>query len=123
SVGRQGIRLSQTGTIRRCPGRAGRGFLQERGTDREAPYGGVGIFVRLYLSSFRNGNRPEELISLLADGRRTGVIFNAADLKSASDRQVDLEEELNRLQSIGLEPEEIDLKEWFGKENGLDEHL
>src|SRR5690606_33351042 len=84
---------------------------------------GVGSFVRLYLSSFRNGNRPEGLISLLAGGRRTGVIFNAADLKSASDRKADLEEEFHRLQTIGLDPEAIDLKELFGREDGLEEHL
>jgi dipeptidase E len=63
------------------------------------------------------------LISLLTDGRRAGVIFNAADLKSEPERQADLEEELGRLRTIGLEPEEIDLRDWFGGEQGLAGHL
>jgi dipeptidase E len=75
--------------------------------------------MRLYLSSFRNGNKPEELLKLLGDGHRTALIFNAQDWKSANDRAADLAAESERLQSLGLEPEEVDLRNYFGKPNDL----
>lgn len=41
--------------------------------------------MRLYLSSFRNGNNPEELLKLLGDGRRTA---NAIIRKAGIDVKV-----------------------------------
>lgn len=79
--------------------------------------------MRLYLSSFRNGNKPEKLLELLGDGRRTAVIFNAVDFKSESDRTTDYAAETERLKSIGLEPTEIDLRQYFGEPTGLKERL
>lgn len=79
--------------------------------------------MRLYLSSFRNGNQPQELIKLLGDGRRTAVIFNAADWKPEHDRAADYEQEAERLRSIGLEPTEIDLRNYFDKPDGLKQEL
>ena len=75
--------------------------------------------MRLYLSSFRNGNRPDELINMLGEGRRTALIFNAADFKDADTRHTDCAAESDRLKSIGLEPEEIDLRNYFGKPDEL----
>ncbi len=79
--------------------------------------------MRLYLSSFRNGNKPEELLKLIGDGRRTAVIFNAVDFKSAADRAADYAAEAERLKSIGLEPTEIDLRHYFDKPNELKQTL
>lgn len=79
--------------------------------------------MRLYLSSFRNGNKPEKLLELLGDGRRTAVIFNAVDFKSEADRATDYAAEAERLKSISLEPTEIDLRQYFGKPAGLKEAL
>lgn len=75
--------------------------------------------MRLYLSSFRNGNRPEELLRLLGDGRRTAVIHNAADAVSPDERKSKVLDEADRLKSIGLKPTEIDLREYFGKSEEL----
>ncbi len=75
--------------------------------------------MRLYLSSFRNGNKPEELLKLLGDGRRTALIFNAQDWKSPNDRNADIAAETERLQSIGLDPHEIDLRQYFGRQDEL----
>ena len=69
--------------------------------------------MRLYLSSFRNGNRPDALLQLLRGERKTGVILNASDAQSPGDRAAAVAEELARLEGIGLEPEEIDLRDWF----------
>jgi dipeptidase E len=87
------------------------------------PESDILLFMRLYLSSFRNGNKPEELIKLLGEGRRTALIFNAADFKSEADRAADYVQEAARLKSIGLEPTEIDLRQYFGKPDNLKSDL
>jgi dipeptidase E len=79
--------------------------------------------MRLYLSSFRNGNKPEELLKLLGKGRRTALINNAQDFLPPSDRSSRKDEEIDRLKSIGLDPIEIDLRLYFGKPQGLKEKL
>ncbi|TCJ32618.1 hypothetical protein [Parafrankia sp. BMG5.11] len=67
------------------------------------------------MSSFRNGNKPDELLRLLGDGRRTALILNAQDWKAPEDRATDLAQEGERLESIGLQPEEADLRQYFGR--------
>lgn len=51
------------------------------------------------------------------------VVFNAQDWKSGSDRTADYEQEAERLRSIGLEPTEIDLRNYFDKSNELEQEL
>lgn len=75
--------------------------------------------MRLYLSSFRNGNRPEQLLGLLGTGRRTALIHNAQDFLPADEREAKLTEEIERLRSIGLDPVEVDLRRYFGKPEQL----
>ncbi len=79
--------------------------------------------MRLYLSSFRIGNKPEELLKLLGTGRRTALILNAMDFMNAKDRADDFGREAERLKVIGLEPTEVDLREYFGKPNELKQKL
>lgn len=79
--------------------------------------------MRLYLSSFRNGNKPEELLKLLGSSHKTGVIFNAVDFKSGAARLADYAAEAERLKSIGLEPTEIDLRHYFKNSQKLRETL
>lgn len=79
--------------------------------------------MKLYLSSFRNGNKPEELLKLLGNGRRTALILNAVDFKSEEDRAANYDDEAARLESIGLLPTEIDLRDYFGKQNELKAQL
>lgn len=79
--------------------------------------------MKLYLSSFRNGNNPEELLKLLGDGRSTALIFNAQDWKTQEDRANDLAQESERLRDIGLEPEEVNLRQYFGDPQALKERL
>lgn len=79
--------------------------------------------MRLYLSSFRNGNRPEELLKLLGKDRRTALINNAQDFLSPSERSSRRDEEIDRLKSIGLDPTEIDLRLYFDSSKGLKEKL
>lgn len=79
--------------------------------------------MRLYLSSFRNGNKPEELLKLLGEGRRTALINNAQDFLSPAERSSKRDEEVDRLKSIGLDPIEVDLRSYFDNPEGLKEKL
>ncbi|WP_424184740.1 Type 1 glutamine amidotransferase-like domain-containing protein [Actinokineospora sp. G85] len=77
--------------------------------------------MRLYLSSFRIGNEPDALVGLLrpGQGRRTALILNADDYKSAEDRAVSGKREVDELSALGLEPFEVDLREHFGDPDGV----
>ncbi|ESP97469.1 (alpha)-aspartyl dipeptidase [Streptomyces sp. ADI96-15] len=80
--------------------------------------------MKLYLSSFRTGNRPEELLRLLGDrGRRTALILNADDYKDAEGRAASLQRELDELSGIGLDPFEVDLRDYFGRQEELEKVL
>ena len=79
--------------------------------------------VRLYLSSFRIGTRPDELLKLLGGRMRTALILNADDYKSAEDRVTSLQREMDELRNLGLEPREIDLRDYFGKPGALRQAL
>lgn len=79
--------------------------------------------MRLYLSSFRNGKKFEALLSMLGKGRRTALIGNAMDMVSDADRTASMKEEDERLTSIGLQPEELDLRKYFGKKEELRQKL
>ncbi|SEO69404.1 dipeptidase E [Actinacidiphila rubida] len=73
--------------------------------------------MRLYLSSFRLGNRPERLLGLLPGGRADGpvaVIGNALDAESSEVRAAGVERETAALRALGLEPVEVDLRDHAG---------
>jgi dipeptidase E len=59
--------------------------------------------MRLYLSSFRCGNKPEKLLELLGDGRSTALILNAMDFVSAEDRVADLGRETEQYCRVALQ--------------------
>lgn len=75
--------------------------------------------MRLYLSSFRMGNRPQELRALVPSGRRAAVIANAADLKGTCDREESVRLEVDNLARLGFETEELDLRQYFGESRAL----
>lgn len=79
--------------------------------------------MRLYLSSFRLGNKPEELLALLAGRKRTAIIQNAMDFIDSEERAASLAREVCDLKSIGLVPTEVDLRNYFGKPDELIESL
>jgi len=79
--------------------------------------------MRLYLSSFRLGNKPEQLLALLAGRKRTAIIQNAMDFSGSEDRAASLKREVIDLKNIGLEPTEIDLRSYFCKPDELKQTL
>jgi dipeptidase E len=76
--------------------------------------------MRLYLSSYRNGDHPGALLGLVgrggrsAEGARVAVIANALDAESADVREAGVAGEFARLGALGLEPAEVDLRDFFG---------
>ncbi|WP_350277015.1 Type 1 glutamine amidotransferase-like domain-containing protein [Kribbella sp. HUAS MG21] len=67
--------------------------------------------MKLYLSSFRLGDRPEHLVALLPAAARVAVICNAIDAEDPAVRREKVADELRWLTELGLRPEELDLRE------------
>jgi dipeptidase E len=75
--------------------------------------------MHLYLSSYRLGDQPERLLSVLGENRTVAIIANARDQLSGEERQQKVEQEHQDLQSLGLTTEEIDLREYFPRPQDL----
>ena len=78
---------------------------------------------RLYLSSYHLGNKPEELLRLVGENKKTALIINSSDWGTDENRRNQLEKQEANLKSIGLNPEEIDLRNYFGKPDELKKKL
>jgi dipeptidase E len=79
--------------------------------------------MRLYLSSFRLGNEPEKFSKLVTGNKRAAVILNAHDYFPDKERHHALHEEFRDLEKIGLTPEEIDLRKYYGDKESLEQQL
>lgn len=79
--------------------------------------------MKLYLSSFRLGNNPEQLVELLSSKKKAAVIANAIDEATEQVRKLGVERELNDFHSLGLSAEEFDLRDYFGKKEELKKQL
>lgn len=80
--------------------------------------------MKLYLSSYRLGNETNKLVSMVQENRRAAVIFNALDFSSDLERkQSTINRELNDLAELGLDPEEFDLRPYFGNPELLKEKI
>lgn len=80
--------------------------------------------MKLYLSSYGIGNYPEELIKLTGVGAKIAIIGNAGDhFGDKKTRKESIQRQTTSLSSIGLIPQEIDLRKYFGRENELEKKL
>jgi dipeptidase E len=68
--------------------------------------------MRLYLSSFRNGDHVERLRALRRTDRPVAVIANAIDVAPEDVRRDGVQGEFERLGAIGLACEEVDLRDF-----------
>ena len=75
--------------------------------------------MRLYLSSYQVGNKPEELANLIGTNKRAAVIVNASDASNVAERGAELEEQMHNLFGLGFEPEEVDLRHFFDRAGEL----
>ena len=79
--------------------------------------------MKLYLSSQGIGERTENLLDLVGSERRTAVVANAIDHYDKHDRQTRVRKEKQTLREIGLNPEELDLRDYFDDSKDLHERL
>ena len=82
--------------------------------------------MRLYLSSYRTGDRAGSLLALLGSGKRTAVVSNALDNISPTARAIYRDEVYDphlELRALGLDTEELDLRRFFGAPDALAERL
>lgn len=75
--------------------------------------------MRLFLSSSGMGNQPQALLPLVEDGRRVAVIANALDGLERSVRAEGVASEVDNLRKLGLDAEEVDLRQYFGSSQRL----
>ncbi|WKZ24066.1 MAG: Type 1 glutamine amidotransferase-like domain-containing protein [Candidatus Dojkabacteria bacterium] len=80
--------------------------------------------MHLYLSSYRFGDNPEQFSNMYGTNRRVALISNALDsFSDITRRKLSEEEQLSSLTDLGLFPESIDLRNYFGKQNELDKKM
>jgi dipeptidase E len=80
--------------------------------------------MKLYLSSYKFGNYTEELIKLSFTNKKVGIIMNAVDWSDDKARVTNsLNEQIDILKSLGFDPEQIDLRNYFNKKEELKNHL
>jgi dipeptidase E len=76
--------------------------------------------VKLYLSSYHLGTDTRLLTDLIGENKKIAIIPNALDAYTDIPRRVaGLQREKDDLEKIGLEPEELDLRNFFGKRDEL----
>lgn len=75
--------------------------------------------MKLFLSSYRLGNNPEKFVNLFGENKKVAHIANAIDNDKSEERREKVAEGLDSLEKLGLQPEEIDLRNYFGKEEEL----
>jgi len=76
--------------------------------------------MKLYLSSYKIGDNPQLLAGLIANNKKIAIIPNALDVYTdVARREASLEREKNSLIQIGLNPDLLDLRNYFGKPEEL----
>ena len=75
--------------------------------------------MRMYLSSFRMGDHPERLVALLDRAGPAAVIANAIDQAEAGERLESVQRELDALGELGIDAEDLDLRDYFGAADRL----
>lgn len=74
--------------------------------------------MRLYLSSYRLGDRGGSLLALLGNGTRAAVIENALDHLAPAERdrcRRDVHDPYAELAGLGIAAEQLDLRDYFGR--------
>ncbi len=80
--------------------------------------------MKLYLSSYRLGDQPGKFLEPNTRNKRVAVIPNARDCCTDTDwRKFVLDREFEDLIGLGLEPEELDLRIFFGRQVELRQEM
>src|ERR1700728_1129982 len=78
--------------------------------------------MRLYLSSFELGDRPEELVALAGSAKRAAIILNALDHRPER-RTGWLKEQTDKRTGVVFSVVELDLRRYFGAPERLKRFL
>ena len=80
--------------------------------------------MKLYLSSYKIGDEGQKLAGMVGGEKRIALISNALDCYSDLERRKKSEqEEINAMTFLGLNPELLDLRDYFGKKDELQSKL
>ncbi|MCE5291079.1 MAG: peptidase E [Nocardiaceae bacterium] len=79
--------------------------------------------MRLFLSSYRFGAHRDRFLELVGNGRRALVVANACDSWPASARASAVTSDVVPLQKLGLQVDELDLRQFVGATTALRERL
>lgn len=80
--------------------------------------------MQFYLSSIGLGRETHSLKEMLPENRLTAYIPNAIDFSSdISRRNKSNGQDMDDLRSVGLDPEILDLRDYFGKKDNLESAL
>jgi dipeptidase E len=71
--------------------------------------------MKLYLSSYSFGNHTDRLTSLVGPNKRVGIIMNAGDAYDNEKRRTYLAREVTKFKEFDLHANELDLREYFTK--------
>jgi dipeptidase E len=78
--------------------------------------------MQLYLSSYRMGDRFQELLDMTGPRARVAVIANACDFIPDADRRAyaaSVHDPIGDFRAAGLEAFDLDLRAWFGRGSEL----
>jgi dipeptidase E len=80
--------------------------------------------MKLYLSSYKLGNTPQDLASLVGENKRIAIISNSRDFSTdTARRQASIQKESDDLSALGLQPEELDLRDYYSQPEKLEARL
>ena len=79
--------------------------------------------MKLYLTSYQLGSEPKKLVALVGPNKKVAVICNAIDGLNTADRDERLRREITAMTNLGFLPEELDLRDYFGKPGELEKQL
>jgi dipeptidase E len=79
--------------------------------------------MKLYLSSQGVGENGGDLLRMVGQNTRTAVVANAVDHYEKHSRQTRVRKEKQALRAVGLQPEELDLRRYFGNPKALEGRL
>lgn len=81
--------------------------------------------MKFYLSSFKIGNEPEKLRGLFSKKKKIAYIANALDSKKITKDWLTqhIQSDMQALKNLGLEVEQIDLRNFFDREEALQDKI
>ena len=82
--------------------------------------------MRLYLSSYRLGDSAGALLALVGNGARAAIVSNALDYVPAATRaayRAEISDPIADFAALGIYAQDLDLKEYFGATDRLENAL